>query len=82
VWGVAYEIPDDLWEKEVRDHLDHREKGGYSKHTTTFHPKDVVVEGDDKGFEVTLYLGPMDDVQYAGPAPLEEMAATILKSVH
>ncbi len=77
VYGVAYEIDDAVWEGGVRDQLDHREKGGYSKHTTTFFPK----EGDSNAFQVTLYLGPTDDKQYAGPAPLDEMARTILVSV-
>ena len=31
--------------------------------------------------EVTLYLGPLDDMQCAGPAPVQEMAQTIFKSV-
>ena len=77
VWGVAYEIPDEQWEGGVREHLDHREKGGYKQQKTLFHPK----ESGESPIEVTLYLGPKDDKQYAGPAPLEEMALTILKSV-
>ena len=77
VWGVAYEIPDEQWEGGVRDHLDHREKGGYKQQKTLFHPKDST----ETPMEVTLYLGPLDDEQYAGPAPLQEMAQTILKSV-
>ena len=77
VWGVAYEIPDEQWEGGVKDHLDHREKGGYKQQKTLFHPK----ESGESPIEVTLYLGPKDDKQYAGPAPLEEMALTILKSV-
>ena len=76
VWGVAYEIPDEQWEGGVKEHLDHREKGGYKQQTTLFHPK----ESGESPIEVTLYLGPLDDKQYAGPAPLEEMAQTILQS--
>jgi len=35
VWGVAYEIPTD---KKTQDDLDYREKGGYTRHSTVFHP--------------------------------------------
>lgn len=34
VWGVAYEIPTD---EKTRNDLDHREKGGYTRHATIYH---------------------------------------------
>ncbi len=40
VWGVAYGVRRDVWEDRVRDHLDHREKGGYTRHEAVFHPRD------------------------------------------
>ena len=78
VWGVAYYIEDDVWEAEVRDQLDHREKGGYSKHETTFYP---VEESGVAPVQVTLYLGDQTHRQYAGPDELDAMATTILTSV-
>lgn len=42
VWGVAYEIDQETWEKKVMAHLDHREKGGYQQHTIRFYPKDEI----------------------------------------
>lgn len=77
VWGVAYEVDDNLWEKEVRAHLDHREKGGYSQHKVLFHPKSE----PDNPKQVTIYIGEKSHDQYAGPASLEEMAEQIYKSV-
>ena len=79
VWGVAYEIEDSVWEKEIQKQLDHREKGGYNQTVTTFYPKNKVAE--NKTFDVIAYIGKVTDNQYAGPAPIEEMAKTILTSV-
>ena len=76
VWGVAYDIPDEQWQGGVKDHLDHRENG-LKQQKTLFYPKDST----ETPMEVTLYLGQLDDVLYAGPAPLQEMAQTILQSV-
>jgi len=41
VWGVAYEIPTD---DKTRNDLDHREKGGYTRHLTTFHRTSAFVD--------------------------------------
>ena len=82
MWGVAYEVEDSVWEAEVEKQLDHREKGGYNQNITTFYPKIDATEV--KGFEpfnVIAYIGKVTDKQYAGPAPLEEMAKTIFLSV-
>ena len=77
VWGVAYYIEDDVWESEVRDQLDYREKGGYSKHETTFYPGQ---ESGETAVRVTLYLGDETHRQFAGPEDLDTMARTILTS--
>ena len=74
VWGVAYEIDDAVWNKEVGQQLDHREKGGYERTNEKFCTK------DGKTWEITVYQGSLEDEQYAGPAPLEEMAKTIYET--
>jgi len=78
VWGVAYHVEDSVWEAGVRDQLDYREKGGYTKHSMMFHPLE---ESHLEPFSVTLYLGDTSHRQFAGPDDLEVMARTILTSV-
>ena len=38
VWGVAYHVEDSVWEAGVRDQLDHREKGGYTREVVQVQP--------------------------------------------
>ena len=75
VWGVAYHVEDSVWEGGVRDQLDHREKGGYTQHTTLFYSQ------DHEPIPVTMYLGDQTHPQYAGPDSLDAMARTILTRV-
>ena len=63
VWGVAYEIDDDLWNSEIQAQLDHREKGGYEQYQVQFHPKD---DQNEASKNVTLYIGKKDNRLYAG----------------
>ena len=81
VWGVAYEIDEATWTSKVMQHLDHREKGGYSRHNVIFYPRDQHQGLSMAGVEVTVYVGEQSHRQFAGPASLEEMASTILHSV-
>ena len=81
VWGMAYEIDDDTWKSNVMHHLDHRERGGYTQHTIRFHPKTPLAELPAEGVDVTVYVGLETHRQYAGPASLEEMAATIATAI-
>ena len=82
VWGVAYEVEDSIWEKEIEKQLDHREKGGYNQNVTSFYPKQPGnTDIDNTPFDVIAYIGKVTDKQYAGPAPVHEMAKTILVSV-
>ena len=74
VWGMAYEIDDEVWEEKVRQQLDHREKGGYQQNIVRYYSK------DGNQFDVIAYVGDLSDKQYAGPAPLEDMADTIYRS--
>ena len=72
---MAYEISDEDWEGGVRDQLDHREKGGYTQHSTLFYSQ------DSQTIPVTVYLGDTSHPQYAGPDSLDTMAETILTRV-
>jgi len=76
VWGVAYEIPAEE-EENVRQHLDFREKCGYSMASITFHPQD----SDISPFNMDIYIGTEDNPHFLGPAALEEMATQIFNSV-
>jgi cation transport regulator ChaC len=68
--GVAY-----LIEPGVFEHLDHREKNGYERHT-------VPVFLDDSGVDVhgVIYVAREDNHAYLGPAELTELAAHISRS--
>lgn len=69
--GVAY-----LIEPGVFEHLDHREKNGYERHT-------VPVFLDDSGVEEVagvIYVAAEDNHAYLGPAELTELAAHIADS--
>lgn len=73
VWGVAYKIrTEDI--DQVTQHLDFREKNGYSKKTVTFHPKDQSCES----FTLTLYVATKENVSYAGPASIEDIAKQVV----
>lgn len=70
-WGVAYAI-DPQQAPAILAQLDHREKGGYERHQLLVHPRRV------PAFEALVYMATEDNPDYLGPAPLEEIAQTII----
>jgi cation transport regulator ChaC len=74
-WGVAYRI--DVRDTEsVLARLDHREKGGYSRHV-----EPVRERGCEAPFaEAILYVATADNESFLGCAPLPEIADQVVKS--
>jgi len=66
-YGRAYRIEPDVFE-----HLDHREKNGYER-------QDIEVFFDDDRASGIVYIGAPDNFAFLGEAPLEEIAAHIVR---
>ncbi|KAF9561519.1 ChaC-like protein [Agrocybe pediades] len=80
VWGIAYTI-DPVYEAEVRDYLDYREKDGYTMETL-----DIYGIGSDGKEQVIIhnaqcYVGRNDNPSFIGSEPLDQLGYTIWKSV-
>ncbi|KAF9463169.1 ChaC-like protein [Collybia nuda] len=79
VWGIAYTI-DPIYEAEVRDYLDYREKDGYTMET-------LDIYGMDDGVEKVIihgaicYVGRDDNPSFVGSEPLDALADRIWTSV-
>ena len=72
--GMAYLVDREVVD-ETFSQLDHREKNGYERHQVDleFHRSG----GDAQG---VVYIAPIDNFAYLGPAPLAEMARQIHRS--
>jgi cation transport protein ChaC len=68
--GVAYRV-----EHSVFEHLDHREKNGYGRHST-----DILLANSGKSVQGTLYVAESGNPAFLGPAPMEELASHIAAS--
>ena len=68
--GMAY-----LVDREVFEHLDHREKNGYQRHP-------VRIRLDSTGLDAhgLVYVAAEDNPAYLGPAHIEEVASHIARS--
>jgi cation transport protein ChaC len=66
--GMAYSI-----EHAVFEHLDHREKNGYERHRVALR----FDSGDAAGI---VYIAPIGNHAYLGPAPMREIADQVLRS--
>ncbi|KAJ1974257.1 hypothetical protein H4R34_004785 [Dimargaris verticillata] len=76
-WGVAYKVAEAEVEA-VRQHLDHREKNGYTVHKVhIYHPEydHPVVE------DALVYIGTSENEAFLGPADAEIIAKQILSSI-
>jgi len=79
VWGIAYTI-DPVYEAEVRDYLDYREKDGYTLET-------VDVCGFHDGQETVVvpaaftYVGRPDNPSFIGSEQIDALARRIWQSV-
>ncbi len=74
-WGVAYRVPQPNRD-EVLARLDHREKGGYSRHVEPV--RDVA---DAVPFaSALLYVATPSNENYLGCAPLPDIAEQVVRS--
>lgn len=76
VWGVAYRLGGPSL-ADTMSALDFREKGGYSR----FEAEVALRDAPRPTVTATVYVGTSDNPNYAGPAPVDEIAATIVRSV-
>lgn len=74
-WGMTYRVAPDAAD-EVIARLDHREQGGYERITT-----EVVLASGARLPRAVMYVATADNPRYAGPAPLEEIAAQVRRCV-
>ncbi|XP_077286344.1 putative glutathione-specific gamma-glutamylcyclotransferase 2 [Arctopsyche grandis] len=74
VWGTAYEICEEDIEV-VSNHLDFREKNGYTKTSVKFYPN---LDSDLHPFELIIYVATPDNVSFAGEADIETIAKQIV----
>lgn len=79
VWGVAYEISQDYWDRVLEAKVGYRERGGYGVVDTIFHPFDSTVKTPGK-LTVTLFLGDKSS-PYFKPGTIEELANHIVRAV-
>lgn len=65
--GVAYRVAHSVFE-----HLDHREKNGYQRHST-----EILLTHSGSSVKGTLYVAQEGNPAFLGAAPMEEMASHI-----
>lgn len=68
--GIAYRV-----EARVFEHLDHREKNGYQRHTT-----DIVLSGRNTTVEGVVYVARPENPAYLGAASEAEVADHIARA--
>jgi len=79
VWGVAYEISQDFWDRVLEEKVGYRERGGYGTVDVEFIPFDPTGHVQDK-IEVTLFLGDKKSPNYK-PGTIDELAQQIVRAV-
>ncbi|KAF9118406.1 Cation transport regulator-like protein 2 [Mortierella sp. 14UC] len=75
-WGVAYKIPESKV-AETKAYLDHREKNGYETHFLDIFQPGADIPVVEKAI---VYIGSTDNSEFAGPAPLDNIAQQIYAS--
>jgi len=73
-WGVAYRMCESEAEV-ILARLDHREKGGYERHTV-----ELWLEGQHRQ-PALVYVAPEHNQDYLGPAPMPALALQIRSAV-
>ena len=79
VWGVAYEISRDYWDRVLEERVGYRERGGYGTVDVDFHPFDPAGHITER-IGVTLFLGDKQSPNYK-PGTIEELARQIVRAV-
>jgi len=69
-WGIAFQ-PEPGATDQILDSLDHREKGGYERHTIKLHFRDGNVTNG------ITYVATKDNANYLGPADSTQIARQI-----
>lgn len=72
-WGMTYRVPQPD-RAAVLARLDHREKNGYVRQRVAVH------RADAKPLDALVYVATADNPDFAGPAPLPEIAAQVRRS--
>jgi len=80
VWGAAYEISQDFWDRVLADKVGYRERGGYGTEDTEFKPFDAGINSIPDKIIVTLFLGDKASPYYQ-PGTIHELAHHIVRAV-
>ena len=80
VWGVAYEISQDYWDRVLEAKVGYRERGGYNTDDVEFHPFDANATGIKDKIIVTLFLGDKNSPNYK-PGSIDELARHIVRAI-
>jgi len=80
VWGAAYEISQDFWDRVLAEKVGYRERGGYGTEDTEFKPFDAGINSIPDKIIVTLFLGDKASPYYQ-PGTIQELAHHIVRAV-
>lgn len=79
VYGVAHRIPSDQ-RAAVLEHLDHRERNGYVRHSVDFYPYRPDAQQSAAPRPICLYLATADNESFAGALPVAQLAEQVLSA--
>jgi len=80
VWGVAYEISQDYWDRVLEEKVGYRERGGYNTDDVEFHQFDANATTVKDKIIVTLFLGDKSSPNYK-PGTIDELAHHIVRAI-